>query len=182
MPHKDPVKRRAYLREWRKRHRVYGDSPEDTEKRRLKNIRNLGTGLLGKKHSEETKRKIGESQRGSKGNNFGKHPTLETRIKMSRPGEKNPQWLGGLSAKPYSLDWTVTLKKSIKERDGYLCQVCGSEGTHVHHKDYCKTHNDPNNLITLCLPCHLKTNFNRVAWELFFTDVSAERVLGGQEG
>lgn len=89
--------------------------------------------------------------------------------------EKNPNWRGGLSFFPYSVDWTKTLKRSIRERDKYICQLCGaSQGNRefsVHHIDYDKKNCNPRNLITLCLKCHLKTNFNRDYWKQYFKQV-----------
>jgi len=82
--------------------------------------------------------------------------------------EKSPSWKGGLSFEPYTIDWTDTLRKSIRERDHYLCQVCNGSGNHVHHIDYDKKNCNPPNLITLCRTCHMKTNFNRSKWLEYF--------------
>ena len=50
--------------------------------------------------------------------NYGKkHPGLNK-------GEKNGNWNNGSSFEPYTVDWTETLKKSIRERDKYICQLC----------------------------------------------------------
>lgn len=38
----------------------------------------------------------------------------------------------------------------------------------VHHIDYNKLNCNPNNLITLCKSCHMKTNFNREYWLDYF--------------
>ena len=66
--------------------------------------------------------------------------------------------MGGKSFEPYSLDWTNTLKKEIRQRDNYTCQLCGcrqEDTTHlVHHIDYNKKNCNPDNLITLCRSCH----------------------------
>jgi len=57
-------------------------------------IKNLGTGMLGKKHSEETKRKISAAHR-------GKPLSAATRANMSRArkgtqmGPDHPNWKGG---------------------------------------------------------------------------------------
>ena len=39
----------------------------------------------------------------------------------------------------------------------------------VHHIDYDKKNNDVDNLVTLCTPCHTKTNFNRDEWKKTFS-------------
>lgn len=52
--------------------------------------------MLGKKHSEETRRKMSESQSGEKNHNWGKKASPETRLKMSLSKKANPPryWLG----------------------------------------------------------------------------------------
>ena len=70
---------------------------------------------------------------------------------------------------PYGLDYTKELRLKILEDDEYLCQMCGSEqGLCIHHIDYDKKHNTRLNLITLCRPCHGKTNYRRTFWIAFF--------------
>lgn len=85
-------------------------------------------------------------------------------------GDKHSNWKGGIQYKPYPVDWTETLKRAIRERDRYTCQLCGKQQgdiTHdVHHIDYDKTNCNPDNLITLCKCCHVKTNYNRKKWRL----------------
>jgi len=83
-------------------------------------------------------------------------------------GSENPAWLGGISFEPYSVDWTETLKRAIRERDKYRCQECSEYGEDVHHIDYDKKNNDLENLITLCKKCHGKTNHNRKYWTEHF--------------
>ncbi len=120
---------------------------------------------LGNKHSAEAKRKIGSASK-------GRNPALGKRWKLpeekKRKGEKHPAWQGGISFEPYSVDWTETLKKAIRERDKYTCKICGLYGNHVHHIDYDKKNCNPSNLVTLCHSCHAKTNFNRSNWINYF--------------
>jgi hypothetical protein len=70
----------------------------------------------------------------------------------------------------YSINWTDTLKKAIRERDHYVCQLCLKNGWVVHHIDYDKKNCDPKNLITLCRKCHAKTNYNRNIWIRVFNN------------
>ena len=110
--------------------------------------------------------------------NLGKKRSLESRKKMSivhvglQAGPKHPCWKGGLSLLPYTTDWTHSLRISIRERDKYTCKVCGSKQGdkifHVHHIDYKKENCNPNNLITLCPTCHMKTNYRRDYWLNYF--------------
>jgi len=83
-------------------------------------------------------------------------------------GEDNPNWQGGISFEPYSVDWVDTLKRSIRERYKYICQICNSYGNNIHHVDYNKKNCNPSNLICLCRSCHCKTNFDREKWTKYF--------------
>jgi hypothetical protein len=48
------------------------------------------------------------------------------------------------------------LKRAVKFR-GEVCSLCGSvEGISIHHKDRDVSNNDPSNLDTLCVTCHMK--------------------------
>lgn len=73
-------------------------------------------------------------------------------------GNKNPRWKGGSSSSftYYNGKFTNKLKKSIRERDNYICQKCGEYGNQVHHINYDKSNCNENNLITLCVKCHGK--------------------------
>lgn len=109
-----------------------------------------------------------------KGNKLAEHPrAVATRFKKGQIlGEKHPNWKGGISFEPYSVDWTQTLKRSIRERDHYKCQICSLEqqdrALDVHHIDYDKKNCNPSNLISLCHRCHTKTNHNRNYWLNYF--------------
>lgn len=115
----------------------------------------ISTALLGHICSPETRKKISEAQ----------------------SGEKSINWKGGISYQPYPDDWNETLRNSIRQRDSYMCQVCGVSQDEllghfkkldVHHIDYNKDNLNPNNLITLCKSCHSKTNNNRDYWITYF--------------
>jgi hypothetical protein len=91
-------------------------------------------------------------------------------------GENNPNWKGGISGEPlYNRDWDKELKEKIRQRDNYQCQECFivqsklKRKLHIHHIDYDKENCDPNNLISLCHSCHVKTNNkNREKWTEHF--------------
>ena len=87
-------------------------------------------------------------------------------------GNKNPNWEGGISKSKYAPDWNKTLRIAIRERDNYVCQICGDKqddrAFSVHHIDYDKLNCNSDNLITLCVKCHAKTNKNRDYWKEFF--------------
>jgi len=123
---------------------------------------------LGKRHSEATIKLLSEIKKKA----YIKDPEWKKRIGEQHKGEKCYFWKGGISNDPYPVDWTKSLKKSIRERDKYTCQLCmekqGGKSHAVHHIDYIKENNDPNNLITLCTKCHAQTNHNREYWIDYF--------------
>ena len=100
----------------------------------------------------------------------------KTRFKLigrKRPeisGEKNPNWQGGISKKPYPFNFNKELKELIKKRDNYICQICNKNPIRlvVHHIDYNKKNCNPDNLITLCYTCHCRTNYKRKYWIKYF--------------
>ena len=99
----------------------------------------------------------------------GKLPKCWHRSLCFKKGKDHPHWQGGKSFKSYTTDWTETLRKSIRQRDKYTCQICRKEpAIYCHHIDYNKKNCNPNNLITLCKNCHSKTNTNRNHWINYF--------------
>lgn len=117
-----------------------------------------------------------------------KNISIATREAMKKPGviekmsgENSYNWKGGISKSPYSVDWTETLRRSIRERDNYICQMpgCGNlqgdRAFSVHHIDYNKKNCNPDNLVTLCPKCHQKTNFNRDYWIEYFKKIYEEK-------
>lgn len=88
-------------------------------------------------------------------------------------GKNHWNWQGGLSLESYTVSWTNTLRKSIRERDNYTCGVCDKTEVKmdVHHIDYDKKNCNPLNLVTLCHSCHTKTGRNRDYWTNYFTSL-----------
>jgi len=135
----------------------------------------------GRKLSKEHKRKISIYQKSrSRGTSWNKGKTgvyseatkeqiRKSVTKVVKRGEQCHFWRGGTWHNPYSTDWTRTLRRSIRERDHYTCQLCGElQGDYafdVHHVDYNKLNCNPENLITLCRTCHSKTNMKRGDWK-----------------
>jgi len=162
---------------------------ESNEKRSKKMMGN--TFRLGIPNTEEAIAKIRESLKGNT-NALGCHWTEVAKKKKSKKmmgntnslGEKNPNWgkfgpessgwIDGRSFEPYPPEWTPTLCESIRQRDGYRCQLCGVLQREyflklgVHHIDYNKENLDPMNLITLCNRCNTKVNSNREVWMRYF--------------
>jgi hypothetical protein len=105
---------------------------------------------LGRKRSEETKKKLSISHKGL------------------LLGDKHPRWKGGKS-KRY-LEEKSNCNKEYKEwrtavfiRDNWTCQTCQKRGVYLeaHHikrwVDYPELRLDVNNGVTLCYECHQLT-------------------------
>lgn len=107
---------------------------------------------------------------------------LKERAKCSvpRPGKLNPNWIDGRSFEPYTKNFTEELREQIRNRDNYTCQNCGmteeehlivnGQVLHVHHIDYNKDNCKENNLITTCLSCNTRANYNRDYWTNYYKE------------
>lgn len=143
------------------------------------------SGMLGKKHSEETKEKMRKSHNisieGLKniGKSLkGKHWS-EKRINSQSKKFKNKYG-------NYCSEWRE-IRKEIYKRDNWTCQECnikcvGKDGKsnkkiQCHHIDWNKDNNNHDNLITLCSVCHGKTNLKKENWIEYFKLKMTERLI-----
>lgn len=128
---------------------------------------------IGRHLSEETKNKISKAHK-------GKILTEEHKMKIGRAGEQHNNWQGGKSFEPYGIEFNKGIKKLVKANYLYRCQECfklekelfNKKGKNIklsiHHIDFNKNNNSLDNLIPLCLSCHMKTNYNRENWIEYF--------------
>jgi hypothetical protein len=122
------------------------------------------SGMLGKHHSEETKRKMREDGRkGRKPWNKGIPTTQECKRRRFKSNKEYWDKIGRVTPerelikcrKEY-LEW----RKMVFARDGYRCVICGKTGGEInaHHiksfKDYPELRVEVSNGITLCRSCH----------------------------
>lgn len=146
-------------------------------------IRQARKNLKGKiKFPQEARDHISESKKGAKNPFYNKTHTLESLRKISRKGEKNPAWKGGISFEPYCPKFTDEFKERVRAFFGYQCQKCGhiwKEGEKklaVHHVNYRKDACCAMDVIPLFVPlcagrCHGKTTVNRIFWQYWFTEM-----------
>lgn len=120
-----------------------------------------------KMNSKEWKNKIGKEQR--------------KKISATRQGIKLKDWEKFISKEPYDERWNNKFTRLIRKRDNYVCMLCGihseklNEALNVHHINYDKKLTVPQNCISLCRKCHMKTNTNRKHWTKFFQSLLTER-------
>lgn len=132
-------------------------NPEETKKKISKNC-GMHRKEVRKKNSESKKKLIKEGKW---------HPPI-------MKGKNHPNWQDGKSFEPYGLEFNRKLKEQIRGRDNYTCQECGftqkqlRRKLDVHHIDFNKKNNNPNNLISLCRSCHTQTEFARENWVEYF--------------
>jgi hypothetical protein len=85
-------------------------------------------------------------------------------------GKNAPNWQGGITEQKYPYVFRK-LRKKIRERDNYVCQMCGifqkdcKRKLDVHHIDFNKDNLELNNLISLCNKCHAQTFIKREYWQ-----------------
>lgn len=109
-------------------------SPESIEKHRQT--------MIGRQFSAEHRERLSKSGK-------GKHS-----------GPSNPNYIDGRTKKkyPYPGEFTDYLKKKVRIRDGYTCQVCFKEAKgrkgFVHHIDGDKNNCTMENLALVCASCH----------------------------
>jgi len=155
-------------------------------------IENHKKRMLNFKHTDETKLKQSlyriENKLSVGKNNpmFGKIHNNKSKQIMSEKkkdlydGENNPNWKGGLSKEPYCFEFTDDLKEYIKQRDGYKCRnpECNKKSNKlcVHHIDYDKKHCETMNLITVCVSCNSRANFNRRYWKSLYFNILNENI------
>lgn len=133
--------------------------------------------LTGRTMSQEWRNKLSLATR-------NRVVTIETRRKMSvaHTGSRNHSWRGGITADEYPPEFSARLKTAIRKRDKCLCQLCSARiRLDVHHIDYDKANNSPDNLISLCHTCHMKTNYTRDAWESFFNVIKLTKDMSVPE-
>jgi len=96
-------------------------------------------------------------------------------------GENSYFWRGGDILGSYPPEFNEVLKQKARERDGFICILCGKarngRALDIHHIDLDKSNNSMNNLVSLHNACHSKVHtadFDtyRVGFEALFANNS----------
>jgi hypothetical protein len=121
--------------------------------------------MYGKPLSFVTKEKLSKKLSGSGNPMFGKRG--KDAPSYGRTGDKNPAWKGGVTPRHVKERGSDRLKRwrtAIFTRDNFTCRECGAQGVELnaHHiksfSAYPDLRFDIDNGLTLCVPCHRKTD------------------------
>ena len=107
---------------------------------------------------------------------------LQGHSAKGKVGNNSRNWKGGLSFLPYCSKFNERLKESVRERDSRKCQICGKteeenkKKLSVHHVHYDKENCYPD-LLSTCIGCNNNMNSNRDYWESRCMKILEERGL-----
>jgi hypothetical protein len=145
----------------------------------------------GWKHAPETREKIAgawtdEKREAARQRGLGYAADREWRLRIANAlsGENNPRWQGGIANRKYAPGFDKTLKRAIRERDNFTCQLCATTedelgyALSIHHADYDKSNHDELNLFSTCKRCNSLVNTNRDYWPAYFALLAERRQLG----
>ena len=126
----------------------------------------------------EVREKLRIANLGEKNPNYGKKRSLETKKKTSASHQGIPleEWTHFTSFNPYSPEFNDRLKKYLRKKFNYICQLCGDRIIKqtpkkflcIHHINYNKKDCREENLIPLCNFCNTSVNKDREDWTKFF--------------
>lgn len=95
----------------------------------------------------------------------------------NQKGKNNHSYINGKWKELYPSRFNRQLKDKVRVRDNFICQLCNipelelNRKLCVHHIDYDKDGVDIDKMISLCLSCHNKTNYNREYWRQYFDKI-----------
>jgi len=80
---------------------------------------------------------------------------------------------------PYNYHWRTSTRPRILERDGYRCRRCGRAGRlDVAHLDQDNTHDDDENLLSMCRRDHRRHDY--ASWKAKSRETRAARKDAGR--
>lgn len=109
-----------------------------------------------------------------------KREQSERALKQWLEGRWGDKKLGVYTYRDYPSNWDF-IRLVIIERDGHSCRLClSTDGLHVHHVNYEPSDCRWENLLTLCVSCHTRTNFDRDYWQRYLTTLVEGEVRSWQ--
>ncbi len=135
----------------------------------------------GREHSENSRKNMSLARVGMRLTKEHKKKIKESCSGKINLGERNGNWNNGSSFEGYNKEFNRKFKLFIRKRDNQVCMLCGihreklSVALHIHHVNYDKKCTIPQNCISLCNPCHGKTQGNREQWINFFQSLLTKR-------
>jgi hypothetical protein len=161
----------------------------------------LRISAIGRKASEETKKKMSDSHSGKRNHQFGKPVAREVKEKISKTrkelgiacGKNNPSYVDGSSFAPYCEKFNNRRKSAVRVFFG-VCICCGCLPEEnigyigkpkrlrqllfsVHHIDHDKEqgcNGKPFNLVPMCKTCHNKENNRRDEYQKYINNTLRE--------
>lgn len=145
------------MKEWHKEHECHFDTDNPMKKEKYQQM--ISEAQSDRELSEETKRRISESKKGTEHSKSFKEKRSER-----YSGAGNPNFKGWISRVPYPHEWTEELRDSIRRDEDFKCFFCNlsqeaslmlfNRKLAVHHLDGDKNNCKKGNLIPLCNYCH----------------------------
>lgn len=139
-------------------------------------------------HSKKTKEIMSKLKKGIPLSEEHRKNILNSALKgkdhpmYGKCGPLAPNWQGGITTEPYCDIWLdEEYKQSIRDRDNNECQNpdcrnnCNHLPLNIHHINYIKKDCNPWNLISLCISCNFRANYNRENWQLFYQNIMFEK-------
>jgi len=108
----------------------------------------------------------------------------DPQFRAAHSGENCNFWREGASQKCYPPEFDEALKQAVRERDGFICILCGEpqngRALDVHHIDGDKQNSAMANLVSLHRSCHMTVHASsdfdayRVGFQALFSEVNNE--------